>query len=36
MGDIRLVFSLRGEKISCDRHRDGDDEGDEDSVAAQG
>lgn len=36
MRDIRLVFSLRGEEISRDRERDGDDEGDEDGVTAQG
>lgn len=36
MGNIRLVFSLRGEEISRDRERDGDDEDDEDGVTVQG
>lgn len=36
MGEVRLIVALRREEISRDRQRDGDDEGDEDSVAAQG
>lgn len=35
MGEVRLVLALRGEEISRDRERDGDEEGDDDGVAAQ-
>lgn len=36
MGEVRLILALRREEISRDRQRDGDDEGDEDSVTTQG